>query len=265
MKDVFERTDKYKDYILKRSDLLMALRTDDLVVDFVDVDAVRCRDARRTVLTLDQILVEVERDEIYEQQLQPKNQASVLNHKLYISWREFLSYFEDYQPIEIRNKHLSKLEVAKDNLQKAKNPAQQEDPQQEFKTLMQSEIERRCAELPKMRLADQIDCTEEQLQELKDAFDRAKTGNQIDAVSFFLQTRKNPKLKAMANAVARDPEGCSRIAKETFAQVWDRMESDLKGKMFGWPTIVEYFTKRGHPLSKEDMLHLQQEDQRIQE
>ena len=40
MKDVFERTDKYKDYILKRSDLLMALRTDDLVVDFVDADAV---------------------------------------------------------------------------------------------------------------------------------------------------------------------------------------------------------------------------------
>ncbi|MFN9904710.1 MAG: hypothetical protein ACK56F_01125 [bacterium] len=73
---------------------------------------------------------------------------------MYISWREFLSYFEDYQPIEVRNKHLSKLEVAKDNLQKAKNPAQQEDPQQEFKTLMQSEIERRCAELPKMRLAD---------------------------------------------------------------------------------------------------------------
>ncbi len=116
-----------------------------------------------------------------------------------------------------------------------------------------------------MRLADQIDCTEDQLQELKDAFDRAKTGNQIDAVSFFLQTRKYPKLKAMANAVARDPEGCSRIAKETFAQVWDRMESDLRGKMFGWPTIVEYFTKRGHPLSKEDMLRLQQEDQRIQE
>ena len=38
------------------------------------------------------------------------------------------------------------------------------------------------------------------------------------------------------------------------------MESDLRGKMFGWPTIVEYFTKRGHPVSKEDMLRLQQED-----
>ena len=35
--------------------------------------------------------------------------------------------------------------------------------------------------------------------------------------------------------------------------------------MFGWPTIVEYFTKRGRPLSKEDMQQLQQEDSRIQE
>jgi hypothetical protein len=43
------------------------------------------------------------------------------------------------------------------------------------------------------------------------------------------------------------------------------MENDLKGKMFGWPTIVEYFTKRGRPLSKEDMQQLQQEDSRIQE
>lgn len=67
MKDVFERTDKYKDYILKRSDFLMALRTDDLVVDFVDADAIRCRDPKRTVLTLDQVLVEIERDEMYEQ------------------------------------------------------------------------------------------------------------------------------------------------------------------------------------------------------
>jgi hypothetical protein len=67
----------------------------------------------------------------------------------------------------------------------------------------------------------------------------------------------------MANAIARDPEGCSRIHKETFSQVFERMELDLKGKMFGWPTIVEYFTKRGHPLTKDDLKRLQEEDQRI--
>lgn len=53
MKEVFDRTDKYKDFILKRSDFLIALRTDELVVDFVDVDAVRMTNARKTVLTLD--------------------------------------------------------------------------------------------------------------------------------------------------------------------------------------------------------------------
>jgi hypothetical protein len=71
MKDVFERTDKYKDFILKRSEFLMALRTDDLVVDFVDADAIKCQDARRSILTLDQVLVEIEKDEIFEQNSVP--------------------------------------------------------------------------------------------------------------------------------------------------------------------------------------------------
>lgn len=80
--------------------------------------------------------------------------------------------------IEKRNKVVNKLEDARENLRKAKDPLADKkiDPQEEFKTLMQQEIERRTAELPKLRLADTIDCTEVQLQNLKDAFDRVKTG-----------------------------------------------------------------------------------------
>jgi hypothetical protein len=37
---VFDRVDKYKDFILKRSEFLIALRTDEMIVDFVDVDCV---------------------------------------------------------------------------------------------------------------------------------------------------------------------------------------------------------------------------------
>jgi hypothetical protein len=40
MKEVFERLDRYNDQVLKRSELLMALRTDERVVDFIDIDAV---------------------------------------------------------------------------------------------------------------------------------------------------------------------------------------------------------------------------------
>ena len=41
MKEVFERIDKYNDQIVKRSDFIMALRIDERVVDFIDVDAVK--------------------------------------------------------------------------------------------------------------------------------------------------------------------------------------------------------------------------------
>jgi hypothetical protein len=40
MKEIYEALDKYDDKILKRSEYLMRLRTDDKVVDFIDVDAV---------------------------------------------------------------------------------------------------------------------------------------------------------------------------------------------------------------------------------
>ena len=66
MKELFERLDKYKDHILKRSDLLMALRTDEKIVDFIDVDAVKVAALKDKILTLDKVLTEIERDETYE-------------------------------------------------------------------------------------------------------------------------------------------------------------------------------------------------------
>lgn len=74
MREVFERNDKYNDFILIRQDFLMALRTDDLVVDFIDADAVRCTDYKRTVLTLDQVLTEVDKDEQYEKRMMSKSE-----------------------------------------------------------------------------------------------------------------------------------------------------------------------------------------------
>jgi hypothetical protein len=44
----------------------MALRTDDRIVDFIDMDAVKVVAVRPKVLTFDQVLVEIEKDEMYE-------------------------------------------------------------------------------------------------------------------------------------------------------------------------------------------------------
>jgi hypothetical protein len=43
----------------------MALRTDERVVEFIDVDAVKVPYSNR-VLTLDDVLVEIEKDEVFE-------------------------------------------------------------------------------------------------------------------------------------------------------------------------------------------------------
>ena len=40
MEEIYKSLDKYNDKILKRSEYLMRLRTDEKVVDFIDVDAV---------------------------------------------------------------------------------------------------------------------------------------------------------------------------------------------------------------------------------
>jgi hypothetical protein len=96
-------------------------------------------------------------------------------------------------------------------------------------------------------------------------FEKEKIGNVVNSVSFFFAVRKNPKLKVMSSALARDPEGTSRLPRETFQQVFDRMEKDLQNKTFEWSIIVEYFTKRGRPLSKEEIAKLVEEDRRLRE
>ena len=53
MKEVFEKYDKYNDQILNRSHFLMQLRTDQLVVEFIDTDAVKIVSQKNKILTMD--------------------------------------------------------------------------------------------------------------------------------------------------------------------------------------------------------------------
>lgn len=74
MQEIFEAMDKYKDKILRRADYLMALRTDERIVEFIDVDAVKLAGSNK-VMTLDDILAEVEKDEVFELSQLSKNSA----------------------------------------------------------------------------------------------------------------------------------------------------------------------------------------------
>ena len=110
-----------------------------------------------------------------------------------------------------------------------------------------------------------IDISEEHLLKIQAVFNKEQVQGVVKAVSFFFQIRKNPYFKRISSTLARDPQGTCRLPKETFQQVFDRMEKDLSGKTFGWDTIVEYFTRRGKPLTKEEIGLLRAEDLRLKE
>ena len=65
MHEVFKTIDKYGDGILRRGDFLMQLRTDERIIDFIDVQAVAVPYSART-LTLSEVFSEIEKDEMYE-------------------------------------------------------------------------------------------------------------------------------------------------------------------------------------------------------
>ncbi len=89
-----------------------------------------------------------------------------------MTWREFISYFDDYQDNDTRNRKANASVQARDHLKKRRESPQKEiDPQEEMKTLLQQELERRLKELPRMRPADQIDITEPQLVAIKEVYD----------------------------------------------------------------------------------------------
>jgi hypothetical protein len=55
-----------------------------------------------------EFFVEVEKDELFETAGLGK-QAGHINHKEFITWREFMTYFNDYREIEDRNKKAKEI------------------------------------------------------------------------------------------------------------------------------------------------------------
>jgi len=109
------------------------------------------------------VLLEIEKDERYDKQ-------NSSNHKIYIDWKEFLDYFNDFQEIEVRNSKKQDMTQHK-KLKDAGDEEHEEDQETQMKSLLEQEKERRLQDLPRLRPADQIDISEGQLTTIKKIFD----------------------------------------------------------------------------------------------
>lgn len=149
MQEIFEALDKYNDGILRRNQFIMALRTDERIVEFIDVDAVKVPYSNR-ILTLDEVFVEIERDErnftnqedMLESAAGQGKQANQINHKEFLTWREFMTYFNDFREMEDRNKKAKEIQKTREKIQKERKGADgenSEDEGEKFTNLMEKE------------------------------------------------------------------------------------------------------------------------------
>lgn len=66
----------------------------------MNADAVKTCEVKPRILTLDQIIIEVEKDEMGEKLHSATKMQE--NYREFISWREFMTYLEDYKDFDER-------------------------------------------------------------------------------------------------------------------------------------------------------------------
>lgn len=113
MKGVFQSLDKANHGFLRRSEFVTALRTDDEVLEFIGYQAVKKAESNDT-MTLEEVLREVEKDGRYDP-LTAKQSKNRIYHKWFLTWKEFMNYFDDYEEIEARNRYFNNEDSGMNN------------------------------------------------------------------------------------------------------------------------------------------------------
>ena len=99
MHQVFKETDRFNDQIVKRSDFIDNLKENKAVQSFLEKDAIKID--RKHKLSVDEILKEIHRDQYVGVDSDAEGEFS---HKEFISWDEFVDFFENYKTQEQRMK-----------------------------------------------------------------------------------------------------------------------------------------------------------------
>ena len=252
LQEIFQDMDKYDDYILIRSDFILAIREDERIYPFAHIPAVQLPKSRQT-LTFDEVLKQIE----LEQQLYNQNRDAMLDpeiyDKKYITFREFSNYFKEFKYAEDR--HKNERRKAGYVEPKMSEPLPQLKDTDEQRAVLD--------EVPRLREEDEIDADQQYIDLIMDIYDalpRVEGTEDVYKDEFFLTLRKDPQIRKILTTIAREPDGKSRIHRETFQEVFDRMEKYELQKTLPWSTIIEYFTKRGRPLTYEEKQELLNQD-----
>ncbi|CAI2361627.1 unnamed protein product [Moneuplotes crassus] len=271
--EIFNLTDKYNDGIVKITDLINNIKESkdiqlneeaiklrpghtksDHSAGMTDTGAMT-KSQKPVILTIEDTLKDLHRAPYIHDE---ESDDERYKHKEYITWDEFVDFFEDYKTpedviLQNKDKTRNRIEFKTDREKKA-----------EMQKQIEEEKDRRLENLPRFRDDDIIDADEKYLDIVYNVFDscvRSKDNqNAIEALEFYLKLKKTSEVVKINGTIAREPSGKSKIATETFSEVFYRMEKEHQERYIDWPTILEYFTKRGRPLTQEEIEIRKQQD-----
>lgn len=160
MHEVYKETDKFNDGIVKTHDFIDNLKDSKTVQKFLDQEAIKID--RKTKLTVNDVLKDLHQS----QNLNGDDSDDVgYSHKDYVTWDEFVSFFENYKTPEQR------LEEKEDERRNRITFKTDREKKAEIKKQIEEEKDRRLEKLPRGREDDIIDADLKYLDAVQDVFD----------------------------------------------------------------------------------------------
>ena len=193
MHEVYDETDRFNEQIVKITDLVDNLRESKTVQKFLDNEAVKID--RKTRLTVEDVLKELK----VSNKFAHEDSDNEYNSHDYLTWDEFVDFFDNYQTPEQR------LKSQQDDKRNRITFKTEREKLAEMKKQIEEEKDRRLEDLPRFREDDIIDCDEQYLDTIFDIFDKCvrhkDNQNLIDSLEFFMELKKDPKVIKMNETI----------------------------------------------------------------
>ncbi|EAR83067.2 EF hand protein (macronuclear) [Tetrahymena thermophila SB210] len=214
MRELFIDLDKHNDMIVSRKQYVEKLRSDVRIVKILHLPALYMPSIDKT-MNVDRVLYRIEQEQFI-------GDPDIKSTKEYLTWQQFLEYFNDIKSLKKGNeadtqekiKQIKVFSSIKDNV----DDQNEVDLEEGIKNILKTEYDK----LPK------------------------QSEVYVNSFQFIEAVKMNPKYPQYTNNLSRRKADKFDLKEELLCDTLDRMEAECD-EYLDFEEIMEYFTRRGRP------------------
>ncbi|KAL4467669.1 hypothetical protein ABPG74_013004 [Tetrahymena malaccensis] len=214
MRELFIDLDKHNDMIVSRKQYVEKLRSDVRIVKILHLPALYMPSIDKT-MNVDRVLYRIEQEQFI-------GDPDIKSTKEYLTWQQFLEYFNDIKSLKKGNeadtqekiKQIKVFSSIRDNV----DDQNEVDLEEGIKNILKTEYDK----LPK------------------------QSEVYVNSFQFIEAVKMNPKYPQYTNNLSRRKADKFDLKEELLCDTLDRMEAECD-EYIDFEEIMEYFTRRGRP------------------